>query len=176
MKMFGKIKRTRFDSNEIIIKNNECEMYLYNKYGEYVKSTFFDIKFLEKIKRYKWHCYKSKHTYYVITNIRKLNNKYTVLELHQLILPCKGVLMPDHINRDGLNNRSSNLRRVTNRGNSENKRNNTTGYVGVIWDKEYKKFVARIRFNGKNVYLGGFNDPLQGVNVREKFKKENDLK
>lgn len=174
--IFGDIKRTRFDSNKIIIRGNECEMYLYDKFGEYIKSTFFDLKFLEKIKIHKWYCHKPKNTYYVITNLKLLNKKSESLKLHQLILPCEGPLMIDHKDRNGLNNRLSNLRIVTNRVNTENKRNNTSGYTGVTWDKDYKRYVARIWFKGKNKYLGGFKTSLEGFKTREKFKKDNNIK
>jgi hypothetical protein len=35
--------------------------------------------------------------------------------------------------------------------------NNTSGYRGVHWNKGHKKWVARIKINGKKKHLGEFN-------------------
>ena len=63
----------------------------------------------------------------------------------------------DHIDGNGLNNRLENLRDVSNRGNSMNQKtplNNTSGVKGVYWNKECKKWRARIMINGKSKSLG----------------------
>lgn len=68
----------------------------------------------------------------------------------------------DHIDRNTLNNRRTNLRVVTHSVNVHNQRirpNNTSGYKGVSWVPHCKKYRARIQFNGKKVHLGMFNDP-----------------
>lgn len=144
-------------------------MYLYDNKGNYRMSTFFDIEFLEEMKKYKWCVHKGKRTYYA--RVGK-----TGLYLHQLICPCKKGFEPDHIDRDGLNNRKSNLRKVTSRGNSENRRTNVSGYVGVSWNKENKNWRSRIRVKDKIINLGSFDDKLDAFNVRQIFKQEHNLK
>ncbi len=65
----------------------------------------------------------------------------------------------DHIDGNGLNNRIENLRDVTSRENSMNRKtqlNNTSGVTGVRWHKGAKKFEAHIKINGKFKYLGLF--------------------
>lgn len=65
----------------------------------------------------------------------------------------------DHKNRMKSNNQISNLRVATN---SENHRNisatsrNTSGFVGVAWDKSRSKWVARVKVPGRNIHLGRF--------------------
>ncbi len=51
---------------------------------------------------------------------------------------------------------------------SENRQNlraptsrNTSGYLGVSWNKMFEKFEARIRVGGKGLYLGRFDDPRE---------------
>lgn len=69
-----------------------------------------------------------------------------------------GVL--DHINRIKDDNRISNLREVSHKQNMENTglyAHNTSGYKGVIWDKQYGKWLARVTHNGKQVFAGRFD-------------------
>jgi len=67
----------------------------------------------------------------------------------------------DHINGERVDNRLINLRDVTlqeNRKNMKKPTNNTSGEMGVVWDKGRQKWQARIRVNGKDMYLGRFKD------------------
>ncbi len=175
MYRYGKVSRTQNDPNEIIIGNKICEMYLYNNRGKYISSTFFDIEFLVKIKKYKWYITKKhRNTYYVKTNLKN-QIKHKQLGLHQLILPCKKPFMADHKDGNGLNNRLNNLKKVTNRQNLEHRKDNTSGYPGVIWNKKYKIYTVYITWKKKAIYLGAFNDALDGFNIRQKFKKEHNI-
>jgi hypothetical protein len=66
----------------------------------------------------------------------------------------------DHIDGDTLNNKPENLRLVTHKQNSRSYRkptkNSTSKYRGVCWHKGRNKYMARIRNNGKLIYLGLF--------------------
>lgn len=67
----------------------------------------------------------------------------------------------DHINRDKLDNRRSNLRIATK---AQNRSNSTivlskTGYKGVHWAKHASKWVAAITISGKSKYLGYWDSP-----------------
>lgn len=67
----------------------------------------------------------------------------------------------DHINRNGLDNRRSNLRVVNrsfNMANTGLRSTNTSGAKGVYWDKSRDKWTAEITVNYKKKYLGRFND------------------
>lgn len=66
----------------------------------------------------------------------------------------------DHKNRIRSDNRWSNLREATTTQNSANvaaKTTNTTGFVGVVWDKSRNKWRAQIRIGGKKTNLGRFD-------------------
>lgn len=64
------------------------------------------------------------------------------------------------------------------------KSNNTSGYKGVCWDKERKKWLAQIRLRGKHIYLGRYKNIEDAIKARkeaeekyfkpilEKYKKE----
>ncbi len=78
--------------------------------------------------------------------------------------------MIDHIDRDGLNNRQENLRKVDRRLNAMNsglRTDNTSGVRGVTFDTSRGKWVAQIHVWGKNIYLGRFNDFPDAVGARQ---------
>lgn len=69
----------------------------------------------------------------------------------------------DHKNEIKGDNRLKNLRLDINRENEQNNSkpqcNNTSGFRGVCWDKEDKRWRASIKVKGKQIYLGNFNTP-----------------
>jgi len=82
--------------------------------------------------------------------------------LHRLIMNAPSDLEVDHKNRDGLDNRRDNLRLATTSQNQQNctrRPTNTSGFKGVCWHKEKKKWHARIMVNGKSHNLGYFMTP-----------------
>jgi len=65
----------------------------------------------------------------------------------------------DHLDRDSLNNRWSNLAPSNHTENSKNKsayRTNTSGVTGVSWHRPSGKWQARAELGGKKHYLGLF--------------------
>lgn len=65
----------------------------------------------------------------------------------------------DHIDGDKQNNAPSNLRLATrsqNNYNAKKRRDNTSGYKGVSFDKARGKWDARFNVKGKTVHLGRF--------------------
>ena len=96
-----------------------------------------------------------------------VNKQYTEY-LHRVILERKlGRSLEkgefcDHDNRNKLDNRRKNLRLATpsqNSMNSTKKANNTSGYKGVSWNVQKKKWSAIVSKNGKHEYVAFFNTP-----------------
>lgn len=82
----------------------------------------------------------------------------------------------DHIDNNKLNNLYTNLRWATHQENRRNivmYKNNTTGVKGVIFDKHYKKWMARIRVSGKLIHIGSFNTIEEATEAR--MQKANEL-
>jgi hypothetical protein len=72
----------------------------------------------------------------------------------------------DHIDGDRLNAQLSNLRDITHRQNSANRRRDTrsrSGFKGVSWHKRIKKWNAYIRYDYALVSLGYFHDPKEAA-------------
>jgi hypothetical protein len=81
---------------------------------------------------------------------------YTIL-MHRLVLPTAPNYEPDHIDGDGLNNQSSNLRPVTRQQNSANsKPKNGNKYKGTYYDKRRGHWVAQIHKGEDYYYLGSY--------------------
>lgn len=75
----------------------------------------------------------------------------------------------DHINHNRSDNRIQNLRLVSHRENGKNQKkhaHNTSGYAGVSWRKQNKKWHARITVNGKKKHLGYFTNKSDAIAAR----------
>jgi hypothetical protein len=77
----------------------------------------------------------------------------------------------EHVNGDMSDNRLSNLREVTRRENTTNKRirsDNTSGFVGVSFSKDTCKYIAYIQdLNGKTINLGSFACKQEAIDKRK---------
>jgi len=82
----------------------------------------------------------------------------------------------DHINRNPLDNRKSNLRYYEedylNMANQGLRKNNTTGYSGICKTKN-GHYIARVGYKRKKKNLGTYKTIKEAVNARNKFLKEN---
>ena len=54
-------------------------------------------------------------------------------------------------------------------------KNNKSGYVGIYWDKDKKKWDAKIRISKKLINLGSFKDKIEAVQARDNYIIENKL-
>ena len=85
-------------------------------------------------------------------------------------LPCV-----DHKNRNSLNNHISNLRWCTIKENNQNrsKRKNTTSmYKGVYFEKKNNKWIARIYQNGHKIHIGCYVDESEAGRAYDRKAKE----
>ena len=92
--------------------------------------------------------------------------------LHRVVTDCPDGLIPDHKHGEESrwDNRKSNLRIGTQSNNMMNKKiqsNNTSGVVGVSWDKRASKWIAYIKINGKQIYLGNYKDKNNAILARK---------
>ena len=76
----------------------------------------------------------------------------------------------DHKNHKKDDNRFKNLRDITHQENMKNtskRKSNTSGVVGVSWNKQRNKWCASIRVDGKNTHLGYFANKKDAVRTRK---------
>lgn len=142
--------------NKYIINDNYVEMIIESKvYG--VIRVKIDNDDLEKCNKLTWHYAKNKDSKYIQTRI-----KGKMIKLHRYVMNMNNSnLVVDHINRNPLDNRKSNLRICSYKENSFNKSirvDNTSGIPGVSFHKTNKKWRAKIKYNNLTIHLGYFED------------------
>ena len=96
------------------------------------------------------------------------SQRFGNLRMHRLILNAPDHLQIDHVDGNTLDNRRSNLRLATRSQNGANRRlskNNTSGFTGVTWNKNWQKWEAQIKVRGERLALGGFASPEEAAAV-----------
>ena len=105
----------------------------------------------------------------------KINNKK--ISLHQFVFDGKGKPI-DHINRDTLDNRKSNLRftnSVFNRINSKDLDYHFNKPVGIYFHKSKKVYVAQVQVEGKNKTICSVKSLLVAMVRYDEFMLSNSL-
>ncbi len=138
------------------------------------KFALVDDEDYKALSAYKWYACKSIGKMYARRNIR-VDGKQRSLLMHIAImgkLPGKEI---DHLSGDGLNNQRHNLRHCTHTENMNNqgpRARNFSGYKGVSWDKESKKWRVQIAVGSKKFLLGHFTCLIKAAKVYDKKAKE----
>ena len=91
----------------------------------------------------------------------KKTKKITCILMHRVIMCAKKGETIDHINGDGLDNRRVNLRKCTQRQNTQNRpgdRNSSCKWKGVSLHKATGSYRGHISIEGKYVSLGYSDD------------------
>jgi hypothetical protein len=81
----------------------------------------------------------------------------------------------DHIDGDKNNNFFKNLRICSNQQNIFNtgiRKDNSSGYKGVYWDKESKKWRVQLRINGKNYLNSRYKDKEKAYEAYKEASKK----
>lgn len=129
------------------------------------KSTIIDDDDFERISKYK--CYfKDEGTGYAATTIN-----YKTVRLHRIIMNAPKNMEVDHINKNTLDNRKVNLRLCTKQQNQYNakiRKDNISGYKGVNYKTQNKKWRAYVRKDGKHCHLGYFNTKEEAARAYNK--------
>jgi hypothetical protein len=114
------------------------------------------------------------HKYYNITINRKSYQLHRIAYYYVTAID-PGILEVDHINGNGLDNRFKNLRLGTHSKNGRNQKKpitNTSGFKGVSWHKQHKKWMAYIRINNKLINLGSYNSKFYAALVYARAAKK----
>lgn len=133
------------------------------------KTVLIDPEDLIKIQNYTWNLAYKPNPYAQSTTKNK------TIQLARLILNAPAGTIVDHINRNTLDNRKSNLRivdRSINAINSGVGADNVSGFKGISWDKFRKRYRVYITKNNKTFHIGRFETLESAINARLKAELE----
>lgn len=103
---------------------------------------------------------------YLGTNGRLKSGKFKSFKLHRLVLNAVDGQLLDHINRKTFDNRRENLRLITRSGNALNSKlstKNSSGYRGVTYHKQHKKWYVQLVKDYKHHFIGLFTSKKEAV-------------
>jgi len=122
-----------------------------------------DVGLMDEFSKYYWHLNSKGY-------IQRGNRNLPKMMLHWFAFgaerPTSGYI--DHINRDKLDNRSTNLRVVTSHQNNLNHgklSTNKSGFVGVFKNKKNGKWHSKIMLNNKNIHLGDTDNLIEAAQM-----------
>jgi len=115
--------------------------------------------------------WKSKTCIQIEFNQKNYKAHRVIFLLHYGYLPK----IIDHIDGNPHNNKIENLREATqsqNLMNAKLRKNNTSGFKGVSFLENKKKWLAQADLNKKHYYLGIFDTKEQAINAANEFRKQ----
>lgn len=148
-----------------------------DRFGDYCKIPLTQGRFAKVdpedylwLAQFRWHCKTNGTMVYAVRTITESGRQKRIL-MHRLIAETPEHLVCDHINHNGLDNRSNNLRNCTikqNNANSRPARRSSSRYKGVSWSKSKKKWAAYIKKDGVQFFLGHFDNEIEAAKAYDK--------
>lgn len=130
------------------------------------QDIFVDDFTYDYLSKFKWRVNKRGYAY---------RNSHGAVLMHRELmnLEVNDPTRVDHKDRNKLNNQLENLRLATQSENMSNREkylgDYTSKYKGVHYDKRSNKWVAKIQFHSKSLYIGAYvNDDLAGYAYNKK--------
>lgn len=137
-------------------------------------TALIDDEDYKKVARHKWtvQMYKRTDGSLLVYAIRRSPPR---MRMHRFILGLSDPkIQIDHRDRNGLNNQKHNLRIATasqNQYNTTVRSDNISGFKGVYWNRERKRWAARIRYERKRIFLGYFYSVEEAAKAYSKAAK-----
>ncbi|MFH1371800.1 MAG: HNH endonuclease signature motif containing protein [Planctomycetota bacterium] len=98
-----------------------------------------------------------------------------IIYLQRQIMQPPDHLVVDHKNCDSLDNRRENLRVVTQAENMRNRRkrkNTSSRFIGVWFDKKRNKYTVQIRYKGRKLWLGRFKSETDAARAYDRAARQ----
>lgn len=168
------LRRSKFDPNgyEVNFEEEYVKIFYYSEDDSERPSGYFliDLEDFGFVRNYTWSRLDNGREGYVYRRVM-CDNKMSSVYLHRELMGLTDEeLTVDHIDGDGLNNRKSNLRIVTQQGNNRNRRGNPKNYY---YNKKDGKWAVNLSINNKTVYFGSYETEEEAEDeakrVREKY-------
>lgn len=129
------------------------------------KKALIDDEDYERLCVYRWRLNTSVDTITIRRESGNPGGKRKITSLACQIMNRFDVIF-DHIDLNSFNNQKSNLREATHGQNMANRtkfKNKTSQYKGVSWRIRTRKWISQIRYQGKDIYLGSFDDEKEAA-------------
>jgi hypothetical protein len=124
------------------------------------KFTIVDPQDFYWLNNFDWCAKKYRGCFHAVRFNNHSDKEPMILSMHRQIMNPPPGLLVDHRNRNGLDNRRENLRLATysqNNCNKAKRKNTSSRFVGVSFDKRQKRWAAYINHDGKRTSLGRFD-------------------
>lgn len=139
--------------------------------------ALLDDEDYERLRLYPWRKQTNANgkVYVVRTRSRKEAPGSHLVKLHREIVSAPAGCDVDHVDNNGLNNQSANLRVCTRSENLRNTRkrdNSSAKFKGIYWHKRARKWVAQIKPPTGHIYLGSFADDVEAAKAYDAKARE----
>lgn len=146
--------RTNVWINRYEIYNTYAELIMVRRRDNTVLKTIIDIDDIGRCKLYNWypHHDPTKHDNLIYIRAGRGDGSGRIIRLHRYIMCAEDGEVIDHVNRNTLDNRKSNLRRCTiliNNRNLSIRRDNLIGVTGVRYRTDRNRYVAYRYISGR---------------------------
>ncbi|PKL47965.1 MAG: hypothetical protein CVV39_04980 [Planctomycetes bacterium HGW-Planctomycetes-1] len=134
------------------------------------KYAIVSLEDYERLNQHRWRALRGPKCFYAVRS-----KKRRIIYMHnEVISPLPG-FVADHIDHDGLNNSRHNLQLATRSQNAYNRRKRTTKctskYKGVWFNKREKKWISAIKYEGKLIFLGYFDNEIEAARAYDAAAK-----
>jgi len=154
-------------------KYGYCFRRIYLGEGEW---AMLDEKDYYELNDYKWVISGNGSKFYAVRLVKKGPGKTKIEYLHRVIMQPGDGLLVDHKNRNTFDNRRENLRSATqsqNHGNSQpDKTNASSKFKGVSFYTRTKRWMAKIKFEGKAIWLGYHDCEIEAAKAYDAAAKK----
>lgn len=130
-----------------------------------------DDEDFEVLNKFEWYM----HNGYASRSIKQPDGRYKSFRMARIIMGATSGQLVDHIDRNKLNNQRHNLRfadKSINSINRERQSNNKSGFRGVHFEKQTKKWRAEIHSYDRHIRLGRFSNPKDAALAYNKVARE----
>ena len=127
----------------------------------------------ERLRKYEWLAWKGKNRFYARRRVPTGKaKKEKLVYMHRMVIKIPDGMVTDHINHEGMDNRSANLRAATKAQNLCNRKkfaySSSSKYKGVSWVKRHRKWEAGITLKNKKIYLGRFRNEIEAARAYDR--------
>jgi hypothetical protein len=129
----------------------------------------------DELNTYSWSVSADHNTVYAVRGEKKEDGTHSTIRMHRQLMgiPTGDRTIIDHINGNGLDNRLSNLRKVTASENQLNrakkkKSKKTTKFIGVVFRLTENSWLARIHVNNKFRKIGYFDNDVMAARAYDR--------